>query len=233
MAKSFATKLMRFGEACRYKGRSHEPISATGDGMSFHTGTVIGVDQSTDQHILHGEDGVKFARTVIRMPAANMFDKAEMSKIASIPWDIHRPRKTEVVFKEEQEDLLKDDNLAMARAVHTKPDDLIKSGLTRGCPRFGHQIAYGLARTARPHSAKYRASIMEELAKTSEGRVRFAAVSERLDRNAAEMGQRYRADAPQGEMGDGATSARQSRSSRATGGIYLFRGCPARAGVYR
>ena len=38
-----------------------------------------------------------------------------------------------------------------------------------------------------------------ELAKTARGQARIAAAAERLDRTAAELGQQFRADVPQGE----------------------------------
>ena len=63
-------------------------------------------------------------------------------------------RQTEVIFKEkkeEQEDLMKEDKIALSRAVHIKPDDLTKFGLTRGCPKCDHQIADGPGRTSKPH----------------------------------------------------------------------------------
>ena len=34
------------------------------------------------------EEGIKFARTVVRVPEANNFDKADLSKVASTPWDL-------------------------------------------------------------------------------------------------------------------------------------------------
>ena len=84
--------------------------------------------------MLHGYEGIKLARTVVWLPEANKFDKAELGKVASTPWDLHRPRDAEVVFKEkkeDEEDLLKDNKIALSRAVYIKPEDLTKFGLTR------------------------------------------------------------------------------------------------------
>ena len=59
---------MRFGETCRYKNRSHEPLSASGDGRRFHVGIFVGIDRRTGQYMLHGDEGIKFARTLVRLP---------------------------------------------------------------------------------------------------------------------------------------------------------------------
>ena len=190
--------------------------------------------------MLHGDEGIKSARIVVRLPEANKFDKAELSKVASTPWGLHRPRQTEIIFKdkkeeqedlmrenkialsreqdcscrglhrprqteiifkdkkEEQEDLMRESKIALPRAVYTKPEDLTKLGLKRGCPKCDHQIAYSPGRTSKPHSAKCRARIMGELANTPEGRTRIAAAAERLDRTVAELGNQYRGDIPKG-----------------------------------
>ena len=203
-SKPFVTKLLRFGEICRFKNRAHEPLSATGDGRRWHTGVFIGVDRRTGQYMIHGGDEVKYARTVLRMPEANKFDKDELGKIASTPWDLHKPRDLEVVFKEKKEatgEVLQD-KVAISRQVYIKPADLERFGLTKGCPRCEHQISHGPGRTSKPHSHRCRARIMDELAKTPEGQARIGAAADRLDRTAADMGEQHRADIPQRETGE-------------------------------
>ena len=147
--KPFQTPLMRFGETCRFKSRSHEPRSTTGDGRRFHTGTLI--DRRTGHYMLHGNEGIKFVRTVVWLREANKFDKAELSKVASTPWDLHSPRETEVIFKdkkEEQEDLMREDKIALSRAVYipTRPREELAllpqpSALTGQWPSWATSIA--------------------------------------------------------------------------------------------
>ena len=152
--KPFMTRLMRFGKTCRYKNRSHEPLSANSDCRRFHIGTFVGIDLRTGQYMLHGDEGIKFARTIVRLLEANKFDKAELSKVASTPWDLHKPREAEVILKdkkEDEEDFMRDNKMALSRAVYIKPEDLTKFGLIRGCPKCDHQIAYGPGRTSKPH----------------------------------------------------------------------------------
>ena len=87
----------------------------------------------------------------------------------------------------------------MARQVYIKPKDLEEHGLTRGCPRCDHQLRYGPGRTGKPHSQVCRARIMAELAKTTAGRLRISAATDRMDRTVGELGQQFRHDVPQGD----------------------------------
>ena len=126
------------------------------------------IDRRTGQDMLHGDEGIKLARTVVRLPQANKFDRAELGKVASTPWGFHRPRDVEVNFKEKKEDednLTRDNKIALSRAVYVKPEDLTKFGLTTGCPKCDHQIAYGPGRTSKPQSTECRARIMGSIKK--------------------------------------------------------------------
>ena len=58
---------MTFGEACSFKNRSHEPVSAA-DGRRWHGGTFLGMDRRTGQYILYNGKEIKLARTVMRLP---------------------------------------------------------------------------------------------------------------------------------------------------------------------
>ena len=101
------------------------------DGRRFHAGILIGIDRRTGQYMLHGDEGINFAWTVVRLPEVNEFDKAELSKVESTPWDLHRPREAEVIFndkKGEQEDLMRENKIALSRAFCIKPDDLTEFG---------------------------------------------------------------------------------------------------------
>ena len=90
-SKPLRTRLLRFG-MCSYKVRAHEQFLLSGDGRRWRVGAFIGVDRRTGQYIIHDGGEVKYARTILRMPEANKFDRAELAKIAVIPWDLHVPR---------------------------------------------------------------------------------------------------------------------------------------------
>ena len=65
--KEFRTRLLAFGEACRFNSRRHEPLKGAIDGRRLHAGIFIGVDRRTGQYILHNGSEVKLARTIMRM----------------------------------------------------------------------------------------------------------------------------------------------------------------------
>ena len=110
--------------------------------------------------------------------------------MCATPWDIHRPRETEVVFKDksgEKEDQF-EDKVTLARQAYIRPKDLEEHGLTRGCPSCDHQLKYGPGRTGKPHSQLIRARMMAELAKTTAGRIKMSAATDRMDRTVGEAG---------------------------------------------
>ena len=101
--KPFCTRFMTFGEQCRYKMRSPESFSASGDGRRFHVGTQVGVDRRTRQYMIHSGDGILYVRTVLRLPEPNKWNKDELAKIRATPGSLHVPKDTEVAFKHEKE----------------------------------------------------------------------------------------------------------------------------------
>ena len=200
--KPFQTRILRFGEVCQFKTRAHEPISAVGDGKKWHSGVFVGIDKRTGQYMVHDDDEIKYARTVIRLPEVNKFQKDALSRVKAAPYDMHQAAEPEVIFrdKKEPEHQTFENKVALSRQVYIKASDIREYGLTRGCPRCDHELAYGPNRTSKPHSQVCRARIMAELSKTEAGRIRIGAAAERLDRTAAELGQQHRTDVPQGEQ---------------------------------
>ena len=184
--KAFRTRLAALGESVQYKLRSHEPLSNSPDGRRWHVGLFLGIDRRTGQYIVHGEHGIKFARTIIRLPDANKWNKEALEKLNVTPQSLHIPKEPEVVFRERPAD--KTEAVAqkqiISRQVYIKQADIRKFGLTRGCPRCDHELSYGPGRTSRPHSLACRQRIMGELVTTPEGAARVQAAGDRLDRTA-------------------------------------------------
>ena len=100
--KEFKTRRMEFGEACRLKSRSHEPVGGIADGRSFHASTFVGVDGHTGLYMLHDGEYIKVARTVFRMPGDGTCRKGAMAKVGCTAYDLHEPREPEVMFRERQ-----------------------------------------------------------------------------------------------------------------------------------
>ena len=78
---------MTFGEVCRFKNRSHEPASS---GQVWHEGVFVGIDQRTGQYMIFSENGVKLARTVVRVPEVEKFSKEALAEVRATPWAFAR-----------------------------------------------------------------------------------------------------------------------------------------------
>ena len=163
---------MAFGESCSIKSRSHEPIENMTDGRRFRLGIFISIDSRTGQHMLHDGEYIKLARTVLTVPDGSGWDKEALTRVGPTPYDLHKPREPEVVFREQADEEKVDfkDKVSMARQVDIKPSDTELVGMTRGCPWCEHQMAYSPDRTSKPHSKRYGDRIMGELSKTAAGR---------------------------------------------------------------
>ena len=150
--------------------------------------------------MISSEGDIKLARTVVRVPEVEKWDKTMLSGVRATPHDLHKPREVEVILKDKVGP--EKDNFQvkphMARQVYIRASDLEEFGMTRGCPKCDYFVKYGTWGT-RPHSNACRARISAELSKTSTGRLRINAAAERLDKTVEELGQQFRADVPQGE----------------------------------
>ena len=87
-SRPFKTRLLTFGELCRYKVRSQEGVGS--DGRRLHEGVFIGIDRRTGQYIIHDGAEVKMARTIFRLPEADKWSKEALSKVASTPFDLRQ-----------------------------------------------------------------------------------------------------------------------------------------------
>ena len=99
-SRQFKTRLMTFGEVCRFKVRSQEPTSNHADGRRWHSGVFVGIDRRTSQYMVYSDDQVRLARTVVRVPEADKWCKESVAGVRCTPWDLHVPRETEIIFKE-------------------------------------------------------------------------------------------------------------------------------------
>ena len=202
-SRPFSARLLHFGDACRYNKRSHEALSNVSDGRRLHLGVFV---DGQAHRAIHGPWRRYGEVTALHNWASRSEtnDKEALSEVCATPWDLHRPRGPEVIFKD-RPDKTKDENfderVSVARQVYFKTEDLEEHGLTRGCPRCNHQLRYGPERTGKLHSQLCRARIMAELAETTAGRLRVSASTHRMDRIVAKLGQQVRHDVPQGENG--------------------------------
>ena len=103
-----------------------------------------------------------------------------MTRVDSTPYDLHKRRELEVVFKQDADDEKTDfqNKAPVAKQVYIKPSDIDQSGMTGGRPRCDHRMAYGPWRTSKPHFKRRSDRIMGELSKTLAGGARRAAPSD-------------------------------------------------------
>ena len=51
----------------------------------------------------YSDDQVQLARTVVGVPEVDKWSKEALAGIRSTPWDLHTPRKIEMIFKDKIE----------------------------------------------------------------------------------------------------------------------------------
>ena len=77
----------------------------------------------------------------MRMPGIEKWDRGTLVKVGCTPYDLHQPREPEVVFREKIGEKVENPKelISMARQACTKPKDLERYGLTRGCKKCNHE----------------------------------------------------------------------------------------------
>ena len=185
--RPFNTKLICFGERCRYKDRSKEPEH---DEHKWHQGLFLGICPQTGQYVLHDVDTklIRKARTINTLPDAVKWNSENVESIRITPYDAHANHDPEVVFgdrpaKEGDKDVARK---VTARRPYIMERDIRALGGTVGCPRCDSDRRYGPGRTTKGHSEACRERITNELMKTPEGQRRIAAAENRMNRSIAE-----------------------------------------------
>ena len=56
------------------------------------------MDRRTGQYMIHVGDGIQYARTVMRLPEPNKWEKDRLAEIKATPWSLHVPKDPEVIF---------------------------------------------------------------------------------------------------------------------------------------
>ena len=187
--KPFHSRLAALGEIVRFKTRKNEPLPD--DGEKWHDGVFLGIDRRTGQYIVNADDGIKHARTIIRIPDSEKWKTSACEKVRVTPYKLHEPRPHEIVFKDPARlPGIPPPDQPVVRRVYLKPSDFANPliGYTRGCARCDFDRAYGPGRCKTNHSEACRTRVEAELAKTPEGQARIAAAKARFDRAAWQAG---------------------------------------------
>ena len=137
--REFRTRLLGFGQFCRFQNRSQEPIASVSGGTRFYSGIFVGIDQRTGQYMIYSDDSIKLARTVVRVPTLEKWDRESLSAVKATPHSLHVPKDMEIVFKEKVDiGVAPEQAQSIARQLYLYPSDFIGPngfGLSRGCPK--------------------------------------------------------------------------------------------------
>ena len=99
--RSFSTRLLGFGESCRFKLRAHEgtavdrPLERWGDGV------FLGICKRTGQYKVYSEGQRRFARTIMRKADQFKWDVTKLQAVGIATWQNHRGQKGEVIPSEQ------------------------------------------------------------------------------------------------------------------------------------
>ena len=186
--RPFNTRLLHFGERCRYKHRAKEPLD---DDQRFHQGIFLGICRMSGQYMIYDSDRkvVKMARTVNLLPDHLKWDAANIESLTITPYDQHVAQDQGVAFQDRPAKATDADQprpTQHARKLYIKAEDLRVYGYTIGCPRCDHERRYGPGRTTKGHSDACRERVINELLKTPEGQRRVQAAEDRAVRSTAE-----------------------------------------------
>ena len=168
------------------------------------------------RYICWDGENLAAARSVLRMPEVQKWNKDRVAAVAVRPWQMHVPKEPQVNFREPTDapEVKKGEvPVREVRRLYIKKADLEAYGYTQGCPTCDHDLQYGYGRTTRGHSDACRSRTTAELSKTAAGRERISAATGRVDQYLSEYVERGQlppmVDVPaQGERSD--TAVRQA-----------------------
>ena len=214
------TKLMSFGEICRYKCRSKENGIGR-SGMKWAVGIWLGIERLTGQYILYDKSngGIRHSRSLLPMPVPQKLALDAIREVHATPWSVHAAKVPEVIRIDRKDDVPKPDRLPQVRRAYIRQNDLDDHGYTEGCPKCTHIRVYGnTSNFSTPHSEACRDRITNEWLKTAEGQRKLKQVLDRSDKYLDEYARRTEPQAaPQGgqeDIGVGATNPESSSTSQ-------------------
>ena len=117
--------------------------------------------------MIYSDDSIKLARTVVRVPTLQKWDRESLSAVKATPHSLHVPKEMEVVFKDKVDiEVAPEPTPNIARQLYLYPSDFVGPsgfGLSRECPKCDFYIKnnrWG----KNNHSGTCRGRIQSELA---------------------------------------------------------------------
>ena len=92
-------KLIGLGETCKFKNTAHEKLRAESS-HRWNTGSWMGIDAKTGQHILLDGEQIQHARTIVRLDDGQKWNSERLAKVRPALRDVHAPSRPETFFPE-------------------------------------------------------------------------------------------------------------------------------------
>ena len=95
-----STRLIPFGEMCKYKARSKEGNIASAP-VRWSNGVWPGVERRTGQYMVYDTTlkGLRYARTLMRMPEPQKWSIDQVRDMLITPWAVHEATEPHVIHQ--------------------------------------------------------------------------------------------------------------------------------------
>ena len=87
--RPFTTRLLEFGEQCRFKLRAKEPSRGGDQLWRWGTGVFLGPCKLSGQYRIYSDGGIRMARTIKRLPDPQKWKPEIIQNITLTPWQVH------------------------------------------------------------------------------------------------------------------------------------------------
>ena len=100
--RSFAQKIVGFGERIQYKLPSKGPLSRPDGNMGarWQTGVFLGYNRHANTFIVGTKDGTVSARSLSRFPEQTRWSSEALSEVQATPWSGRQRHDPEVIFRD-------------------------------------------------------------------------------------------------------------------------------------
>jgi len=193
--RPFNQQLCCFGEQIGYKfpGKGPQANPRGNMGPMWGSGTWLGINVMSGEHIVATQEGVVYARGFTRRPCEEQWSVEAVAELKATPHSLREPRQRGAAFEHptEKHPTLEDRAPGLPRSFKITKMDVQMHGYTDNCPQCDHIRSYGEPRPGQTHTPTCRARIMHEIGQSVQGQARLAAAQERTDRALADHVERH------------------------------------------
>ena len=135
--RPYRTKLLEFGELCRYKMKKRDVVEGGAMAARFGQGIFLGMNPKDNTYIIFDNGRLEAARTISRLPDSRKWNMARVAAVNVTPFNMFKPKDQVVQFREAVEGEEKKGEIkhAAARQIYLKRADFDAYGQTEGCQR--------------------------------------------------------------------------------------------------